>query len=311
MHGGYDRPMGREEVRFRSGQDACAAWLFWPEGAAPSACVVLGTGLGCVRNQGLDRFGVAFAAAGFAALAFDYRYFGDSEGEPRGLLLACRQRQDWRAAIAFARSPDGAAASRIALWGYSLGAAHVQHLAAIEPAAEPAIDAAICVAPVVNGLRSLVHTGGAIHPLRLMAAGARDGTRALRGAEPYRIPVAGPPCTLAALNSPDSAPGYAAMTPAGSSWRNEFCARVALAPPYRLLSKARRIDCPALYCITEEDDVNPPALGRRMAAKVRGAELRLYPGGHYDPFLGETFERMAADQADFLERRLLGAAAGV
>ena len=304
MHGGYDRPMGREEVRFRSGRDHCAAWLFRPQGAAPPVCVVLGTGLGCVRDQGLDRFAAAFAEAGFAALAFDYRYFGDSEGEPRGLLLARRQREDWRAAIAFARSPDGAGARRIVLWGYSLGGGHVQHLAA----AEPAIDAAICVAPVVNGLRSLVHIGGAVHPPRLMAAGARDGTRALRGAEPYRIAVAGPPGTLAALNSPDSAPGYAAMTPGGSSFRNEVCARVALIPPYRLLAKAGRIDCPVLYCITEDDDVNPPALGRRMAAKVRGAELRLYPGGHCDPFLGETRERMAADQVDFLERRLPGGA---
>lgn len=292
--------MVREEVRFRSGSDLCAAWLIRPDGATPSACVVLGTGLGCVRDQGLDRFGATFAEAGFAALAFDYRYFGDSEGEPRALFSARRQRGDWRAAIAFARSPEGAAASRIALWGYSMGGGHVQHLAATEPA----IDAAICVAPVVTGLRSLVHIGGATHPLRLMAAGARDGTRSLRGAEPYRIPVAGPPGTLAALNSPDSAPGYAAMTPAGLSWRNEVCARVALAPPYRLLGKAERIDCPALYCITEDDDVNPPALGRRMAGKVRGAELRLYPGGHFDPFRDEVFERMVADQVDFLERRL-------
>jgi len=29
-----------------------------------------------------------------------------------------------------------------------------------------------------------------------------------------------------------------------------------------------------------------------------------YPGGHYDPLLGETLERMAADQVEFLARHL-------
>ena len=102
------------------------------------------------------------------------------------------------------------------------------------------------------------------------------------------------------LNSPDSAPGFAALTPPGSTWSNELCARVALAPPYRLARKVRRIPCPTLYCLTEDDDINPPALGRLAAERVPRGELRLYPGGHFDPFLGENLERMAADQVEFL-----------
>ena len=293
--------MGREEVRFASGRDRCAAWLFLPAAAdGPVPCVVLGSGLSCVRDQGLDAFAARFAEAGFAALAFDYRYFGDSGGEPRSLIAARRQREDFLAALAFARSLDGVASDRVALWGYSLGGGHVQHLAATESG----IAATVCVTPVVNGLRSLLHVGGPRHPLRLMAAGVRDGFRVLRRAEPYRIPAAGPPGTLAALSSPDSAPGYEAMTSPGSTWRNELCARTALAPPYRLEGKVRHIACPTLYCLTEEDDVNPPALGKLAAQRVPGAELHLYPGGHFDPFLGDTFERMAADQVDFLSRRL-------
>jgi dienelactone hydrolase len=293
--------MKREDVRFASGNDECAAWLYRPEGDASSfPCVVMASGLSCVRDQGLDAFARRFAAAGFAALAFDYRYFGDSGGEPRSLLSAARQRQDWRAAVAFVGAEDGVDASRVVLWGFSLGGAHVQALSVVEPG----IAAAICVAPVVDGARSLLHIGGPAHVARLWIAGLRDGLRALRRAEPYRIAAAGPPGSLAALNSPDSVPGFESVTPQGSSWGNEICARVALAPPYRLAGKARRIPCPVLYCLVEDDDVNPPALGRRAAGAAPLGELSLFPGGHFDPFRGETFERMATAQVEFLTRHL-------
>lgn len=293
-----------ERLSFESGGERCAAWLFRPAGPGdgPVPCVVLGTGASCVYDQGLAAFAERLVAgAGVAALAFDYRCFGESGGEPRALMLAGRQRDDWRAAVRLARGLHGVDPGRIALWGYSLGGAHVQALAL----SEPGIAAAICVAPVVSGIRSLLHMGGVRHVARLARAGARDGLRALRGAEPFRVAATGPPGSLSLLNSPDARPGFDAMTAPGSTWRNELCARAALAPPYRLQRKARRIPCPILYCIVEDDDVNPPTLGRRAAESAPLGELRLYPGGHFDPFLGEIHERMAADQTEFLGRALV------
>ncbi len=293
--------MGREEVSFSSRGEQCAAWLFRPEGASGrTPCVVMGSGLSCVRDQGLDRFGERFAAAGIAALAFDYRCFGDSGGEPRGLMDAARQRDDFRAALSFARSLDFVDPNRLALWGYSLGGGHVQSLAITDPG----IAAAVCVVPVISGVRSLAHIAGPVHPLRLAGAGLRDAGRALRGAPPHRIPAGGPPGSVAVINSPEAAAGFAAITPPESSWRNELCARAVLAPPYRLAHKTGGIACPVLYAITDGDDVNPPALGIAASRRAPRGELRRYPGGHFDPFLGETFERMAADQADFLSRHL-------
>jgi len=297
--------MGREDVRFVSGGDECAAWLFQPAAArGPAPCVVLASGLSCVRDQRLDAFAERFAAAGFVALAFDYRYFGDSGGEPRSLMRAGRQRDDWRAAIAFARSLEGVDAERVALWGFSAGGGHVQSLAL----SEPGIAAGICVAPLVDGARTLFYIGGLSHLIRLGLAGARDSLRALRRSSPYRIPVAAAPGSQAVINSPEGLSGFESITAPGSSWRNEVCARALTAPPYRLAGKVRRIGLPMLYCITEDDDVSPPALGQRAAERVPRGELRLYPGGHFDPFLGETFERMAADQIDFLARHLLAQA---
>jgi pimeloyl-ACP methyl ester carboxylesterase len=297
--------MDREEVRFASGEESCAATLFKPPPAdGPAPCVVMGSGLSFVRDQGMSAFAERLAAAGFAAVSIDYRHFGDSGGEPRGLVSGARQRQDLRAALAYVRSRPELDSSRVALWGYSLGGANVQAVAIDEPG----VAAAICVAPVVSGMRSLLHVGGVRHVLRLMGAGLRDGLRALRRAEPYRVPATGRPGSLAVLNTPGSAPGFAAITPPGSTWSNALCARVALAPPYNLARKVRRIPCPTLYCLTEDDDINPPALGRLAAERAPQGELLLYPGGHFDPFLGENLDRMAADQIKFLERHLGDAA---
>ena len=49
-------------------------------------CVVLAHGFGAVKEGGPVRMAERFAAEGYAGLAFDYRYFGESGGEPRQLL---------------------------------------------------------------------------------------------------------------------------------------------------------------------------------------------------------------------------------
>lgn len=293
--------MGWKEVRFASGDGHCVGRLFRPEAAASDVpCVVMGSGFSCVRDQGLDAFAERLAEAGFAALAFDYRHWGESPGEPRLLMDPARQREDWRAAIAYAGTLDEVNPARIAMWSYSMGTGHIQALA-IDGVQ---IAALVCVAPLLSGRRSLLHIGGLGHMVKLTAAGGRDMARRLRGAAPYRIPVAGEPGSLAVINSPDADPGFAAITPPGSSWRNEVCARVALAPPYSLARKVRRIPCPSLYCVFEDDDVNPPKLGRRAAGRTPQGELCVYPGGHFAPFAKEAFGRVAADQVEFLRRHL-------
>ena len=292
--------MDVEEVRFPpDAADRCAGSLFLPSGVeGPMPCVVMCSGLSCVRDQGMSAVAERFAAAGFAALAIDYRHFGDSDGEPRGLVSGARQRQDLRAALAFVRTRPELDATRTALWGYSLGGGNVQAVALDETG----VAAAICVAPVISGMRSLLHIGGVGHVARLMGAGLRDGLRALRRAEPYRIAAAGPPGSLAALNSPDSAPGFAALTPPGSSWSNEplrqGCARAALQPrpqgtpdpvPDPLLPDRGRRRQPAG---TGQVGGRPRPPGG--ATPVSGRPLRPVPG--------ESLDRMAADQVDFLRR---------
>ena len=76
----------RRDITFDSNGDTCAAWLFLPEGVERPPVVILGHGLGATREMRLDAFAERFAQAGIAALAFTYRHFGDSTGQPRQLL---------------------------------------------------------------------------------------------------------------------------------------------------------------------------------------------------------------------------------
>src|SRR5690349_20552385 len=109
----------RTEVRFRSGDDECAGVFIRPDTTEDVPCIVLAHGFGALKEGGPVRMAERFAAAGFAGLAFDYRFFGESGGEPRQLLDAKRQLEDYRAAIAYARTLDGVDGSRIGLWGSS------------------------------------------------------------------------------------------------------------------------------------------------------------------------------------------------
>src|SRR4051795_7218877 len=96
--------MSRKDLTFTSGDDTCAAW-FYPAATdrASRPIIVMAHGLTGTRRDRFGAFAERFAAAGIAALVFDYRCFGDSTGEP-DLYQPSRQLDDWRAAIAFGRS---------------------------------------------------------------------------------------------------------------------------------------------------------------------------------------------------------------
>ncbi len=74
-------------------------------------------GFGGTKDTGLLSFAEAFAAAGIDAFVFDFRGFGDSEGEPRQDVSYKKQREDYHAAVDAVRHMSGIDPERIALWG--------------------------------------------------------------------------------------------------------------------------------------------------------------------------------------------------
>lgn len=292
----------REDFAFESSGQRCAAWIYRPaQQAGLAPCVVMAHGFSATRDQALDAYARQFCAAGLLVLVFDYRHFGDSEGQPRQLLSIARQHQDWQAAIAAARALPEVDAERIGLWGSSFSGGHVQHLAA----RDSAIAAVVAQVPFCDGLRNLPALG-LVHALKLSAAGMRDVLQSAVGAGPYTVPAVGAPGSLAVMDTPDAEPGFAAMTAADSPWRNAVCARIALhVGMYRPGRDAARICCPILYAIAEQDQVTPAALAHAAAASAPNAHVHSYACGHFDPYVAPLWERVVQDQVEFFRRHLL------
>ncbi len=297
--------MRRSDVTFQSAGTRCAAWLYRPaeSGGGQTPCVVLAHGFSAVRDQRLDAYAERFVQAGLTALVFDYRYFGDSDGEPRQLLDIRRQLEDWRAAIACARTLEGVDPARIAIWGSSFSGGHVMTLAAHDPS----LAAAVSQVAFADGLITLPSLGIG-QALRLTREGLRDQVAALRGRPPHMIAAVGPPGSNSVMNKPDAEPGMQAVTLPGSTWRNEVAARIALhVGSYRPARQAGRIRCPILFCVADNDNLTAPGPVLKAAKEAPRAEVKRYPIGHFDIYVGEWFERAVADQTDFLTRHLLGA----
>jgi dienelactone hydrolase len=294
------QPVTRHDVSFASGEDTCAASLYLPTGVTSPPVVILGHGLGGTREMRLDAFAERFAQAGIAALAFTYRHFGDSGGQPRQLLSIRRQLADWDAAIAYVKARRDVDGTHIAVWGSSFGGGHSITVAS----RHPELKAAVTQCPFTDGLAS-ARALGPISSLKLLPAVTRDYVSILLRRPPVMIPVAAPPGRLALMNAPDALPGYEALMPPGKTFVNEAAARVVpTITAYRPGRAAKKIQFPILFCISDTDTVTPPAQTLAYARTAPRGEIKHYDAGHFDFYTGEAFEALAHDQAEFFTRHL-------
>jgi pimeloyl-ACP methyl ester carboxylesterase len=293
-------PFQRQDVRFASGESECAAWLYLPPRPGPGPAIVLGHGLGAVKEMRLDAYAERFAAAGFACLLFDYRHFGASGGEPRQLLDVDRQLEDWAAALRFARGLDAVDPDRVGIFGSSFGGGHV----IVTAARDPRVAAVVAQCPFTDGLASSLTLPPA-SALKVGALAARDLLGSRLGAAPVRVALAGRPGEAALMATGDAVPGYLGLLPPGLAFENEVAARVALQIMTRRPGRAARlVHAPILFCICDSDSVAPAGATARHAAQAPRAEIVHYPCGHFDIYQGGFFERAVADQLEFFQRRL-------
>lgn len=110
--------MREEVVNFYSEGAKLQGLLRTPdEGAGPWPGIVQGPGwLGLHDAKLYKRYHQSFTDAGYAVLIFDYRGFGDSEGE-RGLILPLWQADDIRNGISYLQTRSEVDPNRIGLFG--------------------------------------------------------------------------------------------------------------------------------------------------------------------------------------------------
>ncbi len=291
----------RTDVTIPSGNDTLAAWLYLPDAAGGTPpVVVMAHGLGAVKEMRLDAYAERFAAAGYACLVFDYRHFGGSTGEPRQLLDIAKQIEDWKAAIAWARGSTDVDGSRVAIWGTSFGGGHAIWMAA----EDPGIAAAIAQCPFTDGLASL-KVMNPVSAAKVTTLGMRDLAASAVGRGPVYVASAGPTGSSALMTAHDCESGYLGITGDAPSFQNQVAARfgikVGLHAPGR---RAKEIKAPVFFAICETDTVAPATASIKHAEKAPRGEVKVYPFGHFDIYVGDPFEQAVADYVDFLQRHV-------
>jgi dienelactone hydrolase len=293
----------RQDLRFDAGESYCSAWLYLPVGVERPPVVVLGHGLGAIREMRLDAFAERFAAAGIAALAFTYRYLGDSGGQPRQLMSVSRQLQDWEAALGYVKAHGELDGTRLAVWGSSFGGGHAITVAS----RHPELRAAVAQCPFTDGLASATALG-IKGSLKVMPVVARDLVAKVLGRPPVMVPIAAGPGQPALMSAHDALPGYLALMPKGTKFTNYLAARVI--PEiltYRPGRAASRIECPILFCVSDTDTVTPPGRTLSLARRAPRGEIKRYAAGHFEFYTGQVFEQLVADQTQFLATHLAAA----
>ena len=293
------------DMQFISDGTACSAWHFpasaeAPTGAAGRPIVVMGHGFGGTKDSGLAPFAEWFSAAGMDVLAFDYRGFGASDGEPRQQISIKRQVADYQAAVTFAQRLPGIDPNRVVLWGSSLSGGHVIRVAA----GRDDIAAVIAMTPLTNSLatgRQVIAQYSLLTAMRSTLDGVLSKAAAARGKPPIMMPVvarAGEPGALALDGAYES---YLSM--AGPTWRNEVDATVGLElSMIKTKSYAKVLRAPLLVQIADFDRFVPADSVAKTAVQGRG-QVHRYPCDHFDVWPGhDWFDKAVRDQVAFLKR---------
>jgi pimeloyl-ACP methyl ester carboxylesterase len=292
----------RLDLRIPCGDAVCAAWLYRPAASAPAPAVVMGHGFAGTRDVGLAPTAERFAAAGMAALVFDYRGFGASGGAERQLVDPWRQLEDWQAMLAALRARSDVDPARLALWGSSLGGGH----ALITAARDGGVRAVVAQAPLVDSRSEGEATFyGAGWAARLLLSAWRDLGRSWRGAPPYEIRAIAPAGSFGMIVDDAAYAAFERLVAPGSTYRNAVAARSVLSfDEYNPVVQGEGLAAPLLLIASREDRFAPFAAVRAYAAAHPNARVAEIPGDHFDVYAPPVQPQAAELAAAFLAAEL-------
>jgi len=266
--------------------------------------VAMAHGFSAVKEMHLDRYAEVFSAAGLAALVFDNRNFGASDGEPRNEIDPWQQVRDYRHAITWLGRQPHINRERIGAWGSSYSGGHVLVLGAIDRR----VKCVVAQVPLTSGSRNLARLVRAdmAAPLRAQFDADRDA-RFLGGA-PATVPVVTSDAAgTAALPTADSWEWFTqTCATRAPGWRNQVTLRtVEMLGEYEPGSYIDRISpTPLLMVIADGDHL--AVADEAFAAYNRALEpkhLVILKGGHFDAYV-KAFEQSSIAARDWFVEHL-------
>ena len=96
------------------------------------------------------------------------------------------------------------------------------------------------------------------------------------------------------------------LIPPDSSWQNRTPARIVFQLiRYRPLRDAAQIRAPVLLVAAEDDNLIPIRGVEAASRRIPNCEYVCLSGtGHFEPYIGEVFERVVEREAEFLCKHL-------
>jgi hypothetical protein len=144
--------------------------------------IVLCVGYTYLKTMVMPDIAKILNKAGYVALTFDYRGFGDSEG-PRWRLIPQEQVNDIRAALTYMADQPHVDPERLAVCGISLGGAHAVTVGALDRR----VKAVVALEPVGNGERWLRSLRRHSEWLDFQARLDRDRSQRVRTGQSERV----------------------------------------------------------------------------------------------------------------------------
>lgn len=293
-----------EPIEFLVDGDRIRGTLYLPANAkGPVGAVALAHGWSMVAGGDLEDYAAAVVNEGLAALTFDFRNLGRSEGLPRQEIDPQRQIQDFRSAISYLRQRPEVDRERIGIWGSSYSGGHALTVAAIDKR----VKCVVSQVPTTSGFSAAQRRVRYDKAAALQAAFEAD--REARDAGQ-------PPVTLRMVDADPDAPvaypgreSYEYMTGEAErcpSWVNEVTLRsLELARAYEPGMYVRRIaPTPLLMIVATGDGLTPADLQQdAFNAAHQPKQLLLLPGGHYSVYT-EHFERTSREAAGWFAHHL-------
>lgn len=296
----------RQDITFLSQGLRCSGWLYIPndlpaEQKAPA--IVMAHGFSAVKEMYLANFAERFVTAGFVTLVFDFRYFGDSEGEPRGQLFPHEQREDYRNAITWICDHPQVDPARIGVWGTSYSGGVALHLAAFDKR----INAVVVQLPSVHNweTRRRIDPDGFDKATTFLI---QDRIARYRTGVVNYFKVVAPEGEPSAIPTTEAYEWFMHASSIVPSWRNQVTVES--------LEKIREFDpvgpihlitpTPLLMIVAEHDSLIPSALVIAAYERARDPKaISMLPCGHFDVYNTEPWlSKAVSAEVDWFMRHL-------
>lgn len=290
----------RENVEFKADDGVVLrGWLYRPDADGRRPLIAMTHGFGVHKEMGLDSYAQALCDDGNVVLAYDFRNWGESDGEPRFEMDPWAQIRDYRTALTYGSLLPFVDRERLGVWGTSYSGGHVLVVAAIDRR----VRCVVSMVPTISGMTKAIRVHGAEGIKALRRRFDADREARFRG-EPPEVNVQFD--LESEVHNPSIDWFRTLSADQKAHWKNRLTLRSEeMRLEYEPGAYVSRISPTPLLIITATDDTNAYtdlALGAYERA-LEPKSVRILTGNHFSPY-GENRDEAIQASRDWFARHL-------